>query len=186
MVKRGLDRRVQMSKSFLKEALISLLKEKMISQISVTQLCEVADVNRSTFYAHYSDIYDLLHEIENEIIEQLVESLHHYVEYDEDPIVMTEKLIQFIGSKHDTCEVLLSEHSNSTFEQKIRKVAHQFVLSDWKSMTITDERLIDYISAFIISGSMEVVKNWLYNGRDRTPKEIAQLINELAYNGMVY
>lgn len=186
MNEQKLDRRVRMSKSFLKQALITLLKEKRISRISVKELCQLADVNRSTFYTHYSDIYGLLNEMENEIIEQLTHALHSYVKNGEDPIVMTEKLIQFIGSKYETCEVLLNEHSNSTFEKKIRTVAHQFLFSDWKNTMITDERLLDYISAFIISGSIEVVKTWLYNGRDRTPKEIAHLITDLANKGVTF
>src|SRR5699024_6555451 len=102
-----IDRRVQMSKTFLKQALISLLKEKRISRISVKELCELADVNRSTFYAHYTDIYSLLNEMENDIMTELTRALQSYVDNAEDPIIMTEKLIEFIGSKHKECEVLL-------------------------------------------------------------------------------
>ena len=80
---------------------------------------------------------------------------------------------------------MLSVHKNSSFEKKIRAVAHQFLLADFKKMTLTDERLFDYISAFIISGSIEVVKTWLYNGRDKTPNEIAQLITNLSNKGMI-
>src|SRR5699024_1646022 len=167
-----LDRRIQMSKSFLKQALISLLTKKQISHITVKELCELADVNRSTFYAHYTDLDALLNEMENDIIEQLTRALQAYIKNEEDTNIIIEKLIEFIGEKHEECEVLLSDHSNLSFEKKIRNVAHQFLLTDWKSIPITDVRLFDYISAFIISGSIEVVKTWLYIGRDRTPKEI--------------
>lgn len=180
------DRRVQMSKSFLKDALISLLKEQHISQITVIELCQLADVNRSTFYAHYSDIYGLLNDIENDIMEQLTKFLHSYVENEEDPITMTEKLIEFIGKKHEACEVLLSTNSNISFEKKIRKVAHQFLLVDQKDVLMTDDRLFEYISAFIISGSIEVVKTWLKNGRDRTARDIAHLITELSQDGILF
>lgn len=181
-----IDRRVQMSKTFLKQALISLLKEKRISRISVKELCELADVNRSTFYAHYTDIYSLLNEMENDIMTELTRALQSYVDNAEDPIILTEKLIEFIGLKHEECEVLLSTHSNLSFEKKIKHVARQFMLFDSKNMIQTDERLFDYISSFIISGSIEVVKTWLKNDRDKTPREIAELITELTSGSMMY
>ncbi len=53
------DRRTQYSKRVIKEALFSLMQEKPINKITVKELCERADVNRSTFYAYYTDIYDL-------------------------------------------------------------------------------------------------------------------------------
>lgn len=174
-----IDRRVRMSKTFLKEALISLLQQKRIARITVKELCDLADVNRSTFYAHYTDIYSLLNEMENDIMTELTRALQAYVENTEDPMMMTEKLIEFIGSKHEECEVLLSAHSGLSFEKKIKNVARQFLLSDWEKVAITDERLFDYVSAFIISGSIEIVKTWLDNGRNTSPKEIAQLITEL-------
>lgn len=180
------DRRVQMSKAFLKQALISLLKEKRISRITVKQLCELADVNRSTFYAHYTDIYALLNEMENDIMTELTRALQSYVENTEDPVMMTEKLIEFIGSKHEECEVLLSAHSGLSFEKKIKTVARQFLLTDWENVAIVDERLFDYVSAFIISGSIEIVKTWLDNGRDKSPKEIAELITNLTKGGLFF
>ncbi len=53
------DRRTQYSKRVIKESLFELMQEKPINKITVKELCERADVNRSTFYAYYTDIYDL-------------------------------------------------------------------------------------------------------------------------------
>jgi len=185
MRKKKLDRRVKMSKSFLKEALISLLEKKHISEITVKELCELADVNRSTFYAHYEHLYDLLNEMENDIISELKRALHSYMSVQgNNALLIIENLIEFIGSKHSTCEVLLSPNSNISFEKKIRNIVHQSLLSDWKEASLIEERYFDYISAFLISGSIEVVKTWLQNNRDQTPQEIAHLIYHLANQGI--
>ena len=53
------DRRTQYSKRVIREALFELMQEKPLNKITVKELCERADVNRSTFYAYYTDIYDL-------------------------------------------------------------------------------------------------------------------------------
>ena len=52
------DRRVKYTKKALKNSLIDSLKEKTIEKITVKELCEKADVNRGTFYSHYSDQFD--------------------------------------------------------------------------------------------------------------------------------
>lgn len=58
------DRRVRYTRMVLKQALLSLMLERPITRITVTEICERAEVNRATFYAHYADPYDLLARIE--------------------------------------------------------------------------------------------------------------------------
>ena len=55
------NRSVRNTKRKLKEALMTLMQTKPVNAISVKELTELADVNRGTFYLHYSDIYDMLH-----------------------------------------------------------------------------------------------------------------------------
>ena len=62
------NQRTRLSKMLLKNALMDALKEKgSVNKISVRDLCERAELNRSTFYAHYSEPKDLLEELEEEI-----------------------------------------------------------------------------------------------------------------------
>ena len=58
------SRKTQYTKSVIRESFLSLLQEKPVEKITVTQLCAKADINRSTFYAHYLDVYDLKEKLE--------------------------------------------------------------------------------------------------------------------------
>jgi len=78
MTSTKLDRRKQYTRMVLKDSIMKLLKEKSISTITVKEICKEADINRSTFYAHYSDQYDLLEKIEEEIIEDMITYLNQY------------------------------------------------------------------------------------------------------------
>ena len=51
------DRRVKYSKMVIKDSFIQLLKEKPITKITIKEICALADINRATFYAHYTDTY---------------------------------------------------------------------------------------------------------------------------------
>lgn len=63
-----LNRRVQYTRTALREALIDLICEKPLASISVTDICARADINRSTFYLHYQGVHELLGEIENQLL----------------------------------------------------------------------------------------------------------------------
>ena len=65
------NRRVRMTKRMMKDALLNLLERTELSGISVTALCEAADVNRSTFYSYYTSPSDLLGEIEQEGLDRI-------------------------------------------------------------------------------------------------------------------
>ena len=71
MAEQRQDRRVRRSKAQLRQALIQLLQEKPVEEITVRELTERADVNRGTFYSHYQNIYHMLEQVENELFDEL-------------------------------------------------------------------------------------------------------------------
>lgn len=168
-----LDRRKKYTRMVLKNSLITLLKEKPISSITVKEICENADINRSTFYAHYSNPFDLLEQIEEEIITDLNSYLSQYnFEKEEEALQMTEKLLEYVASKHDIFRTLLNENRDHSFERRIMDVARTFLDNHEDIPDISA-----YAGTFVISGSIYVIKHWLANDMDQSPKQIAQLIN---------
>ena len=69
------DHRVRLTKLLLREAFLDLLVEKPVAKITVKELCEQANVNRATFYAHYRDLFDLHEEIERDLAHTIMRSL---------------------------------------------------------------------------------------------------------------
>lgn len=64
-----IDKRVKKTKKYLKETLIELLTTEPFEKITVTEICNRADISRITFYSHYEDKYDLVEDIFQEMIE---------------------------------------------------------------------------------------------------------------------
>lgn len=62
------DARVQYTKTRIKEAFYTLLEKKSIKRISVREPCELAEINRATFYKHYADVFDLMEKLEDETL----------------------------------------------------------------------------------------------------------------------
>ena len=74
------DRRVRKTRQQLRRCLAILLKEKKIQEITVREIMEMADLNRGTFYLHYRDVFDLLEQIEKELLSGLDAALQKYQE----------------------------------------------------------------------------------------------------------
>lgn len=179
MVSKPLDRRKKYTRMVLKESLLELLQTKQIFTITVKEICERADVNRSTFYAHFSDQFELLQQIEDELIEDMMSYLYSYnAEKEVEVLQMTEKLIKYFATKKEVCLTLLSQNAHSSFEQKVRHVAEEFIIHFQANKEHAD--MFPYISAYIVSGSIEVMKVWLQNDMDTPPKKIAKLIKNLS------
>ena len=70
-----LDIRIEKTERAIKQAFMELRAQKPLEKIKVKELCDLACINKSTFYAHYQDIYALANAMEDEMVEEVVESL---------------------------------------------------------------------------------------------------------------
>ena len=72
------DRRIKRTKTNIYTALVSLLFERDIRNITVKELCEKADVNKSTFYLHFMDIYDCKEKWQNEMFDEILSKVDDF------------------------------------------------------------------------------------------------------------
>lgn len=76
----------RLTKLLIRRAFTDLVKQKPIQSISIKELCEIAGINRGTFYSHYTDIYDLLEKIEAEMLQDFQASLAPLLENDDNEL----------------------------------------------------------------------------------------------------
>ena len=80
-----MDLRVQRTRMNIRDAFIELRSRKPIEKITVKELAERAEINKTTFYAHYETIYDLLGTLEQEAIDTVLENLDEFRLLFDDP-----------------------------------------------------------------------------------------------------
>ena len=179
------DRRVKYTKMVITNSLIKFLKQKPISKISVKEICEDADINRATFYAHYLDQYDLLQQIEDEVIHNIVRYLEGFNFKDNylTSIEITEKILVYVKENSELFDLLLNSNGDIKFYQEVIRII------GWKHFVpiIGDDSLkeedAEYIFYFLASGAVGVIQMWLKNGMNKTAGEIAELILKTSING---
>ena len=66
------NQRTRLTKRLLREGLLELLRDKPVEHITVKELCEMAELNRSTFYAYYNDVPALYQEMGGELAQALL------------------------------------------------------------------------------------------------------------------
>ncbi len=180
-MKEKIDRRVKYTKALLKEALVQLLKERHISKISVTTLCEIADVNRSTFYSHYTDQFDLLRQVENEVIDNLKNFLEQYVD-DRMPISeqQLKGILEYAKANADLFTVLLSENCDVAFQQDLMKLVE---LIPFQYMA--EDSVKEYLLTFAVTGCISILHKWLKEGTKESPEEMAKIVLQIIYRGLL-
>ena len=73
MLKNPLDRRAKRTAVQIKETMFSLMKTRAIHEIKVSEICKLCQINRATFYDHYRDVFDLVQDMERDILLALQE-----------------------------------------------------------------------------------------------------------------
>ena len=134
------DRRTRRTRQALYHGLIQLLEEKPVAEISVKELCQVCDLNRSTFYLHYASVQELLEAMEQEILEGLNEVLDKFdaaFMQSPDPVPRDAALaeaFQFLSDRSEFCQVILSRRSDPDFIDQVKAVVRSRCLNQWAQL----------------------------------------------------
>lgn len=157
------DRRVRKTKQLLCEAFISLLKQKPIDKISVTELCRTADINRGSFYAHYTDVYDLLDKTEDAVFAHLCAAVRE-CNYTECDFSLINNIIETIKKERAFCDALFGKHGSKLFLDKCCEVSRQDITDEWhREFPSLDSRVLNVTYTFMVKGSLGIIEEWVNN-----------------------
>lgn len=186
MKKKPEDRRVRYTKMVLKDNFIKLLEKKDISRITIKELCEDADINRATFYAHYSDQYDLMERIQDELLDNIADYLAAYTknELPSVPVDTVEHIFEYIKENARLCKLLLSERGDLNFQKRVLMLAYEKNINDLIKNGVTSREDAEYIYAFTLTGCVGVIQKWLNDNMVKSPRYMAETITELTNVGV--
>ncbi|AMC94117.1 hypothetical protein AOC36_08985 [Erysipelothrix larvae] len=171
-----LSRKVRYTQSALKDSLIELMQQKSIGKISITELCEKADINRSTFYKYYKDQYDLLQSIEDDTLTWLQARLTTLSgAKSERDFKIIESFFEYFNENSQYMKVLMRKGGNISFQEKLMGI----VFSRVDQIINTQphgSNLNRYYSIFMLSGALGILQEWLDNPDDIDEKQLAEIV----------
>ena len=180
------NRKIRYTKMVLQDSLFELMEKKPITKITIKELCENADINRTTFYSHYRDQYDLLNKIEDEVLSWIKELLSNliYKSNKDEKMKALEKIFQYVADNSKHLQILMSEQGNIDFQKKIFSLIYQECGIFSSNEKDVDLGISEDYFIFAVNGSVGLLQHWLKNGINLSAKEIAEVIYNLTSYAM--
>ena len=168
----------------LDEALIALLEEKDLEYITVKEICQRAGVNRSTFYLHYTDIYNMLESVEDELFDEILHTIrtHPVSPFNKDSFPFIEDIFAILFDNREICAALLGPHGDIGFLHRIEEMLSQYSLAALREAFPERMDNLKYTYAYCVAGGVGLIKDWLSHGCEESPQHMAQLTFRLVTN----
>lgn len=162
------NRRVVMTKRIIKDVFIEMLEKKSIQKIYVRELCVKADINRNTFYKYYESQYDLLAEIENDLLIEIEEKCK-----DTDNTKGLNNILQYISRNKKTYKVVFNANIDPMFPKKLLNLP---IITEIMNNKLVNKNENKYKKIYILEGGYHVILKWLNNDCRESPEEITRLV----------
>lgn len=176
------DRRVVRTKRMIRQALIKLLSECDYHNISITDITEVADINRKTFYNHYTAVHEIIEEIENEIVEEftvLIEGMDLMEEL-KNPYNLLNSLSTIMFKAIDTYGSILKQEHSLALLLKFAEKLKEAVIIPLKKQTKLPKDVLNIYVEYIFIGMLAVYRRWLLAGQKQSLKEVSDILSTLS------
>ena len=178
------DLRVIKSKESIRESFLSLLIQKPISDISITEISEVANVNRKTFYANYKSINEIIDEFVDETVKQFKEMMQNSNISDDlkNPYVILEKLNELIYKNYVVFDYILRSDLSTLFIEKIISTLKDQITAIMNINFIGNHEKNDVIFSYVSGGIVFVYKNWFLSNRTQSLSDVSKsLVSIMTY-----
>ena len=169
-----MDARIIKTKQKIKETLLYILQTKKIYEVSITEICKKAKINRNTFYAHFATPEAVLDAIAEDYLSEEYKELENQTKT-KDIVVAA---CRYIKSNANKNLILLSNCTEKVFIEK--GVAYSknapFYTIDNGNKKLSPEN-IKKIYTYIVNGAVSIIKEWLYSGMKESPEELGETVD---------
>ncbi|MBR2737568.1 MAG: TetR/AcrR family transcriptional regulator [Lachnospiraceae bacterium] len=182
-----IDRRVVKTKKAIHNAFAKLLTEKELNDITISDIAELADINRKTFYNYYAGIYEVVDEIEDGIVQTLRDALDgaDIREALKNPYLFFNKLTTIINTDPEFYGHLLSMRGNVSLVTKISAAMKESLRDAVMSQFSAPRGTVDMILDYSLTGMLSVYQNWFNSERSLSIEELSRILSLLCFRGLV-
>ena len=176
------NQRVVVTKRMLLEALLPILEKKHIREVSVTELCAKAGINRATFYKHYSTPNDVLAEMGSRYAAQLAE-IQPLDGRGKSAEQVIEESCMFMYENREIIRLFIRNGMDGDMSMKaLVMIVRRMTSPHMLNLQGLDETEQELLMTYVASGCYSLMKKWIMEDLPKTPREIAELLYRL-FNG---
>ena len=182
-----MDRRQIRTKRQIRESFLELIMDKPMDKITIKELAELADIDRKTFYLHYSSIGDVLEEIQNELLKKLKQLIASYDLFQPsfDALHFFRRMNDIIGENSDFYRRLVIADRYSFFYDKLKATMKDDLIEKYHqqlAQSAVSPVKLGLYTEYVTAGIMAIYVEWLKHP-EFDLDEVAQAASEIAYGG---
>ena len=180
------DKRSLKTRKAIKNALMKLMCEREVTKITIKDIAAEADINRKTFYTHYTDIFSVLKDIEDDLMEKLNNILNTFEISDEkyNPYPIFKKFTSEINKDIEFYSLLLSYNSSSNLISKITMELKAYINNYCAENSRLNPKHLPYIVNFISAGIISAYQDWFNSDNKITLEELSETLSLLIADGI--
>lgn len=183
-----MDHRVRVTHTLLKEALYKLIQTKSVQDITVKELCYEANINRTTFYAHFQSVKNLIESLESEVWVELIVLIK---KSEKDNRYFSNQIFhdvyQLANHYHELFDLLLIKNADPEFVEKVYKLGRTaFKVSFDKSLVGKKASSMEYYYISVLNSFIGIMKLWFVENRKETPEQMADITKGIINRGIQY
>lgn len=167
------NQRYQSTEEKIQRALFSLLRIRRDVNISIKELCYEAGINRSSFYAHYEDINDLMIKTEQNLSSGIAKIFSMHAKWDGNTFV---QLFEFLFENRDFYRAYFIAGERMFMERDFTQYTN-VVRKNNKAIDFDVSEEV-YHMAFFAGGLKALAKSWILNGCVQTPEQMAKILTD--------
>lgn len=178
------NQRITLTKRLLKESFIHLMEKKSIQKISISEICKDSGINRATFYNHYNTQFDLLTEIEDDMVAEIKNCLKKKnLDYNGKICDRIEVICTYLKENEEIAKLLFINNSaDSKFASKLFQIPKVVEETSASFIKKFGESGRDLLITFLTNGAYNMIRQWLIKDIDKTPKEMGELVSIIIIN----
>ena len=188
-----IDRRVVRTRELLHQALMSLILDKGYEEVTVAEICDAANVGRSTFYAHFTCKDDLrrhgVDHVRKAIVGQHRESVAAQGDRDERAFAFSLVMFEHARDHLDRYRALVGSDGESVVLATIRQTLSDLVREELAAGAHRDSGEAiprDLVVHYVVGAFMDVLTWWLDGGAELPPEQIDTMFRRLATEGIMH
>ena len=178
------NQRVRLTKKLLQDSLVKLLASKSIHKISVREICDNAEINRTTFYKYYISQYDLLKEMEEQVLSQIDGFLSADRDRPDYDMQIISQIATYLQDNVALCKLLINNTVNSEFMERLFRLPMIRRLLD-EQLGKDNEAELEYAYQFVVNGGFSIIKTWINKAERESPDRIAAILVDMVYKAGV-
>ena len=165
-----MNQRIMLTKTLLKNALTEMLQSQSIYQISIRELCQNAGINRSTFYKYYGSQFDLLSEMEQDLMQDVENFLSGENDYAPEALVQA---LRYLENNIDFVRLLFNSNVDPEFPGKLFSLTPIQRMLQGLSQGEIPQAEYEYSYNMLLFGAFQVVRMWINKDERESPEWLA-------------